>query len=170
MQVHGNQSIYGHNHYYGSSHMLTNMILFSWLFRPHPFYYSPYGYGRYPGYWGGGYGVVSHRSYRSHTRTITSKSNYKKSNTNKLSNRASSPNKGKSASKGIRAPLKNPSKSQKSFQARNPSKHAKSGGFGKGQGRSSSKSGFGRGRSSSKSSSSVRSRGFGRSGGRFGGK
>lgn len=150
VQVQGNREIYGNNSYY-HSHMpgIGSYLLMSYMFRPHPFYYSRWGYGYYPPYYRS-YGRVSHRAYSSRNTASRSNSNFRKSNTNKMSSKITSPNKGKSSSK-VKAPLRNPTKSQKSFQKRNPSKRARSGGFG----RSS--------RGSVKRSSSGRSRGgFGR--------
>jgi hypothetical protein len=150
VQVQGNRQIYGNSNYY-HSHMpgIGTYLLMSYMFRPHPFYYSRWGYGYYPPYYRS-YGRVSHGAYSSRTANARNNSNFSKSRTNKMNSKITSPNKGKSSSK-VRAPLKNPTKSQKSFQKRNPSKRVRSGGFG----RSS--------RGSVKRSSSGRSRGgFGR--------
>jgi len=127
----------------------------SYLFSPHRMYLSPWGYGRYPGGYGA-YRPVPGAAYRSRTANLTRSSTAQKTSASRIRNKATSPNKGKSANRGIRAPLKNPTRSQKSFQARNPSKYAKTA------------TGFGR--SSTPSRRSVRSGGFGRSGGFRGGK
>lgn len=154
VEVKGNQQIYGQNHYYHSSFGITDMLFMYWLFRPHPFYMSPYGYGYYPGNYRS-YNTVSHTNYKQHT---ASKRDLRRASSSSIKGKATSPNAGKSAAKGIKTPLKNPSSSQKSFQKRNPSKQM-------------SKSAFGRRSSSRPSRPSVRrSSGFGRSGGRFGGK
>ena len=51
VQIRGNEQIYGSNHYYHSSFGLTDFLIMSYLFRPHGFYSSPWGYGHYPGYY-----------------------------------------------------------------------------------------------------------------------
>ncbi|MCK5539762.1 MAG: hypothetical protein KAI69_02445 [Deltaproteobacteria bacterium] len=154
VEVKGNEQIYGQNHYHRSSFGMTDMLFMYWLFRPHPFYMSPYGYGHYPG----GYrshGAVSQANYQQRT---AGQRDLKSASSSTMKGKATSPNANKSAAKGIKTPLKKPSSSQKSFQKRNPSKQV-------------TKSAFGRSSKSRPSRPSVRrSSGFGRSGGRFGGK
>lgn len=152
VQARGNEQIYGQNHYYHSRFSFTDFLIMSYLLRPHPFYSSPFRWGYYPSYYGMGYPVRSYYSYRSNVRTYTknSRANFSKQPQFKPSRK--SPNTGKTAS-SIKAPLKNPTKSQKSFQARSRSKSTRSGGFGR-----------------KTSKPSVRSSGFRRSGGSFGGK
>ncbi len=158
--VKGNEHVYGRNHHYHSHFGLTDYLFLRWAFMPRPFYYSPWGYGRYPGYYGGGYRTVSRTQYRSNTKGRTTGSQFKKG-TQARGSSITSPNAKRNASR-VKAPMKNPSKSQRSFQAKNPSKQKISkGGFGK-----KSKSSF-FGRSSNRS---IRSGGFGRSGRSFGGK
>jgi uncharacterized membrane protein YgcG len=154
VQVHGNQNIYGPNHYYHSYYPLSTFLLWSYLLRPHPFYVSPWYYGYYPSYYRP-YGAVGVSSYRTRTAPLAKSANMRKSSQSMAKSTVKSPNAGKSA-KSIKTPLRNPSKSQKSFQARNPSKQARSGGFGR--------------KSSSQSKPSVRSSSWSRSGGSFGGK
>jgi hypothetical protein len=130
VSMEGNEQIYGHGHYYNHRMSTTNFLLYSYLFRPHSIYVSPYGYGRYPGYYSP-YRSVPRSSYRTRTKTITKTTTFKKSGTSSLKSKPKvSPNKGKTSSK-VRASLKKPTKSQKSFQARNPSKKVGKGGFGK---------------------------------------
>ncbi|KAA3615682.1 MAG: hypothetical protein D8M58_15930 [Calditrichaeota bacterium] len=146
MQIQGNEQIYGRNHYHHSSFGLTDMLIMGYLFRPHGFWGSPYGYGRYPGYYSS-YNTMSRSDYSNRTRTNTSGSSFRSSNSSNLSSTAKSPNAGKSA-KSVKAPLRNPTSSQKSFQAKNKtSSRSRSGGFG-------------RSSSSSRRSSSSRSGGF----------
>jgi len=145
MQIQGNEQVYGRNHYHHSSFGLTDMLIIGYLFRPHGFYGSPYGYGRYPGGYNS-YGTTSRANYNNRTRSFTSGSSFQSSNSSNISSNAKSPNAGKSA-KSVKAPLRNPTSSQKSFQAKNRTS-SRSGGFG----RSSS--------SSSRRSSSSRSGGF----------
>jgi len=149
IQITGNQQIYGHNHYYHSNwNSLGSIFLMSYLFRPHPFYYSPWRYGYYPSYYSS-YRRVPHSTYRNRG-SVKATSTMRKSTKNRSNSNLKSPNSGKSSSK-VRATLKNPTNSQKSFQTRNPSKRIRSGGFGRSS-RSSvrrssrSRGGFGRGK------------------------
>jgi hypothetical protein len=155
VEVRGQEQIYGHNNYHHYSSPLTSFLLMSYLFSPHRMFFSPWRYGYYPGGYGA-YRPVPAAAYRSRAGNIARSSTAQKSSASSMRNKVTSPNKGKSAGKGIRAPLKNPTRSQKSFQSRNPSRYAKSA------------TGFGR--SSTSSRRSVRSGGFGRSGGFRGGK
>jgi hypothetical protein len=155
VEVNGNQQIYGHNQSYRYSSPLTSFLLMSYLFSPHRMFFSPWSYGYYPGGYSP-YRPVPMNTYRSRASTINRSSTAQKTSSSRISNKSVSPNQNKSAGRGIRAPLKNPNRSQKSFQARNPSKQARAAG------------GFGR--SMRPSRPSVRSGGFGRSGGGFGGK
>ena len=144
MQIQGNEQIYGRSHYHHSSFGITDMLIMGYLFRPHGFYGSPYGYGRYPGSYRS-YATTSRSNYASRTRAYTSGSSFQSSSSSNISSNAKSPNAGRSA-KSVKAPLRNPTSSQKSFQAKNrASSRSRSGGFG---------------RSSSRRSSSSRSGGF----------
>jgi hypothetical protein len=143
MEVSGNEQIYGSGSHYSSRLDVADIVLLSWLYGGHyrP-YYSPYHYGVYPGYYHP-YRPVPYNAYSTRTRTVVSSSRttMSKSTTSTIKNKsAKSPYKGKAAS-NVRASLKQPTKSQKSFQARNPKKKAGSGGFGKkaNTGKSSSK-------------------------------
>jgi hypothetical protein len=144
MEITGNEQIYGQNHHYHSSFGFTDFLIMSYLFRPHGFYASPWGYGAYPGYYRP-YSTMSSANYRNRTRSFSSGSSFQSSRTSSINSNVKSPNAGKTA-KSVRAPLKNPTSSQKSFQASN---------------RSTSRSGgFGRSSSSARQSSSRRSGGF----------
>lgn len=130
VQTHGNQQIYGNNHYYHSRVSLTDMLIVGWLFSGNrPYYGSPWGYGRYPTY----YRPYDSRSSSNYKRDISSRVNnstMQRSSNSTLSTSVSSPNANKTAS-NIKAPLRKPTTSQKSFQTRNPSKTLASGGFGR---------------------------------------
>ncbi len=154
VEVRGNRQIYGSNHYYHSYFPIGSLLLWSYLWRPHPFYASPWGYGYYPSYYRS-YPRVGVSAYQNRTRTVTRGAGMKPATTSSMKSNIKSPKAGKTAS-SIKAPLKNPSTSQKSFQKRNPSKSVRKGGFGRG--------------SRSGSRPSVRSSSFGRSGGFRGGK
>jgi len=160
--VRGNEHIYGHNHYYHYNTSIVDFLLLGYLFNSfHTPYVSPYYYGYYPSYYRP-YRPVTVETYRTRTQPYTSRSTARQVSRNPLPSKASgassvtSPNQGKTASKGIKAPLKNPTQSQKSFQARNPSKQVKSGGFGRSK--------------TSSSKPTVRRSTSRRSGGSFGGK
>jgi len=129
VQVTGSQTIYGSNHVYHHHYPLASLLLWSYFIAPHPFYYSPFGWGYYPGYYGF-YRPVGHSAYTTRTRTITSNAGVSRASAARA-NSIKSPNSGKAANSGIVKSLKNPTSSQKAFQARNPSKAVASGGFGK---------------------------------------
>jgi hypothetical protein len=135
MNVAGNQTIYGNNNSYHSSFPIGEVLLMAYLFAPHPMYYSPFGFGAYPGYYRP-YAPVPMASYRTTVNTYTSHP------TGTLAKPAPSRS------------LSGSTHSQKSFGVRSSSKPVGSGGFGS---HSSS--------SSSGSSSSYHSSGrsFGRS-------
>lgn len=130
VQTHGNRNIYGSNHYYHNSFGVTDFILLSWLFNSNrPYYSSPWGYNSYPSYYGR-YQPSSYDRYRQRTRSVNSGTSWSSANRSTVSSTTTSPNAGKTAT-NIKAPLKSPTTSQKSFQARNPSKTVRSGGFGR---------------------------------------
>lgn len=135
VEVRGNSHIYGHDHYYHSRFSFGDALLMSYLFSPHRYYMSPWGFGYYPSYYHS-YGVMATASYRTVTRDAAKSSNMKKSGSSSLRTPSKSPNAGKTAS-SVKAPLKNPSTSQKAFQKRNPSKTVRKGGFGRSSGRAS---------------------------------
>ena len=113
--VSGNQHIYGMGHHYHYHYpSFGSMLLMSYMFRPHPLYYSPFHFGMYPRYYGMGYGRVSRVAYVTRTRGRSSGSGGRRISSRK----SSSPNKGRNASKGIRSSLRNPTKSQKSFRSK----------------------------------------------------
>ncbi|MGL1934092.1 MAG: hypothetical protein OCD01_03700 [Fibrobacterales bacterium] len=157
--VRGNQQMYGHNHYYQSRFGITDYLFLSWAFGRRPFYASPFGFGAYPSYYGGGYRTRSYSDYGRYTSRRTNGSNFNKGSQARQST-MKSPNASRSASK-VRAPMKNPSRKQMDYQKRFPSKQVKRT---TGYKKKSTSSFFG------KSNRSVRSSGFGRSGGFFGGK
>ena len=129
MQISGNEQIYGQNHYHHSSFGMMDMLILGYIFRPHTAFASPYGYGNYPGGYGS-YGSRSNTAYQRDMNNATRGSTFQSSGTRAVSSTVQSPNAGKSA-QSVRAPLKNPTTSQRQFQAQNPSKQVKSGGFGR---------------------------------------
>lgn len=159
MEIQGNEQIYGRQNYYNSHFGITDMLILGYLFRPHGMFMSPFGYGNYPGGYSQ-YSTVPPQSYRSKTANANRSSTMRSASGSSFKSKPVSPNAGRSAS-SIKAPLKNPTVSQRSFQTRNPSKTISRGGFG----RTAST-----GTATRPSRPSVRSGGFGRSRGSFGGK
>lgn len=150
-QTHGNSQIYGNNHYYHGGFGVGDYLMMRYLFSPHSFYSSGYGYNRYPTDYSRSR-PLDRSTYQSKMKGVdTAKVNPARAPAFKGTD--SSPNKSRTSSR-IKAPLRNPTSSQKSFQARNPSRAVKSGGFGSrsGSGSSSSSGSF---RSSSRSGSSF---------------
>jgi hypothetical protein len=132
--TYGNQHIYGHNYGYRRSFGLTDMLILGWMFNAsRPAYTSPYGYGRYPGHYRGGYSALPQNQYRDRVRRTVDSTSYQRMSTSTRTAKLSSPNANKNSAK-IKAPLRNPSTSQKSFQARMkstaPRTTSRSGGFG----------------------------------------
>ena len=126
MQIQGNPNYCGQNYSYHSSFGIGELLLLSYMLRPHPYYYPIYHYGYHPSYY---------RSYSTTTyRTVTH----------------SPSSNGFHSSGSSRSSLSNPVRSQRSFSARDASTPVRSGGFGRSSsssGRSSfggSRSGFGR--------------------------
>ena len=128
----GNQQIYGQNHSYHSYHPISTFLLWSYLMRPHPFYYSPWHHGYYPSYYGH-YRPVGRSIYRTRTRNVTRNSTVKPLSANSAASksRLSNPNRGKYANQGIKKSLSKPTSTQKQFRARNINRKVSSGGFGR---------------------------------------
>ncbi len=122
--VEGNSQIYGGSAYYGGFYPIGNILLMSYLLRPHGFYASPYGYGRYPSYYGSPR-TSSGANYKSRTSSYNSGATGRATGTT-----VKSPNSGKTATSGIKRSLRNPSSAQRSFRTRSASQALKSGGFG----------------------------------------
>src|SRR5471030_3043620 len=51
LSVRGNPDYVGYNNYYHSSFSFTDVLLLSYLMRPHPYYMPMYHYGYYPSYY-----------------------------------------------------------------------------------------------------------------------
>ncbi len=131
VQVSGNRQIYGSGSHYGFLSTVATFGLMAYLLRPHGMYASPFGYGAYPGYYRP-YSAAPYRSYRGRMDTYNRGSSVSRMSSAGLRNTTiSNPNQGKTANRGITRSLKSPTATQRSFQARNPSKAARSGGFGK---------------------------------------
>lgn len=148
MEIMGNRQIYGSNHYYHSHFTLGDYLVLRYMWGPRwGMWHSPYYYGHYPSYYRP-YRTVTTAAYQNRTQNYRNNTSFRREYTSRLQTPAVSPNTNKTAS-NIKAPLKNPSSTQRAFQQRNPSKQIKSGGFGR---------------------SSVRQSSTSRSGGLFGGK
>lgn len=116
MNIQGNQQLYGNNNYYQSRYSLTDMLILSYLFRPHPYYHSPYYYGHYPSYYRS-YRSTPYNSYRSRISTTTRTTKITRTTRPTTTTRSSSPNANKSVSTvTARAKsLSTPTRSQKAF-------------------------------------------------------
>lgn len=131
VETKGNETIYGRNHYYHSSWSpgFGTGLLMGYMFSSHRPYISPWGGGYYPSNYYS-YPPSDYNSYRNRTAAMTRNSNYKSSSSGIMSSNVRSPHAGKNA-RAVKAPLKNPTSSQRTFQSRNPSKQLRSGGFGR---------------------------------------
>lgn len=154
IQTHGNSHVYGHNYYH---YYRGPTLLDYYLWTSHRPYYSSWGYNRYPSHFSSP-PPLPRNSYQSGLKSMDTAS-VSQSKVPKFASSNASPNKGKFSNK-VKAPLRAPTTSQRSFQKRNPSRSVRSGGFGSRSGSSSS-------RPSYRSSGSVRS--SSRSGSSFGG-
>ncbi|MBN1482550.1 hypothetical protein EH223_10935 [candidate division KSB1 bacterium] len=161
VQVQGNEQIYGRNHYYHSSFGLMDFVILSWLFQPRPLFASPYGYNNYPDSYRP-HNTTTAQNYRRAMNRTTQGSSFSSSTQSRVNANVRSPNAGKSAT-SVKAPLKNPTSSQRAFQARNPSQQVRSGGFGRQQSSSSTSRSTTRS-SSVRRSAPSRSGGFSRGG------
>ncbi len=133
VEVYGNEQIYGQNTYYHYRHPVSSYLLWGYFMRPHPYYASRWYYGYYPRYYGVGYASVGRTVYTQRTSTIRSGSTATRASSSTMTSRSglSNPNAGKTANSGVTSRLRSPTATQKSFQARNPSKATSSGGFGR---------------------------------------
>ena len=73
VNTYGNQSIYGPGYSYRSSFGMSDMLVTAWLFGAfdRPVYRSPYGYGNYPTYYGGGYNRVPTSQYSGKVKSFS---------------------------------------------------------------------------------------------------
>ena len=188
IQVIGNPEIYGEGEVYNdftpvkreNQPAQTSGAAYpmqSSYFMPHPLWMSPFGFGYYPPYYGF-FPLMAHSMYMSrfgggYGSTVRSGPSSHQQTSNK---QISNPNKGKSASSGIKRSLRKPTATQKQFQSKATNQRVGKGGFGQNRSVTARKS---TGTSSQKKSSSFgqrRGNGFGsgssvrqgRSGGGFG--
>lgn len=115
VQTTGNPSLYGASHYHHSSFGLTDALLVGWMFSNRPTYTSPYGYGNYPPYYGGGWSRQDDDSYAGSMRSRNAGSTIQSSSRPVISNPPASPNADKMAAKA--KVLTNPTQSQRSFSS-----------------------------------------------------
>lgn len=125
VQTYGNQHIYGHNSYYHRSSPISDMIMYHYIFSSNRPYRSRYGRGNYPNHFSSNSKPVSNSQYSGFHQSQPYASNYKKTSSSQTTTPLKSPNANKVAS-NIKAPLRNPSTSQKTFQKSNPSKNVRS--------------------------------------------
>jgi hypothetical protein len=158
MNIQGNQNIYGNGAYYQSNYSMSDLVIMSWLFSYHTPYYSPWGYGHYPSYYGMGYGCSPYGSY--HSRMVTTTKTSSITRTTRSSSSIKSPNAGLSSKRVSerQQSLSAPTRSQKSFSSTSNSRPSTSG-FGNRGSSGSSRSSY----SSPSRSSSSGSRSFGSS-------
>lgn len=150
IEVRGNEQIYGPRTYYYGYHPIGSYLLWSYLIGPHRYYASPWRYGYYPSYYRT-YSPVRRSIYSDRVSDMTRGSNATKRSSSQLASKSGlkNPNQGKAAGRGITQRLRNPTSTQRSFQARNPSKASRRGGFGSSSSvrrpsRSRSSGGFGK--------------------------
>jgi hypothetical protein len=173
IQVVGNDQIYGQEAIYNDWTQIEREKLpeqsgsksapmYHSYFYPRPLWISPFFFGFYPPYYSF-FPIVGRTSYMTQTNRYRSpgvqsgRNSYQRSSKNQIQ----SPNKGKSANRGITRSLKKPTSTQKQFQATR-NRNVKSGGFGRGTASASSRSGSAN-RSSRTRSFSSRSSGSGSS-------
>lgn len=121
MNISGNQTVYGNNAAYSSNYTFADMMIMSWLWSPHSYYYSPYRYGYYPTYYHN-YGCSPYGSY--HSRMYNSyggnRSTIKHTTTTTTTTRVSKSPNSSSTSSAVSTrsrSLSNPTSSQKSFSS-----------------------------------------------------
>lgn len=128
VETKGNPQIYGSNHYYQSSWSgIGTGLLLGYLFSSHRPYASPFSYGNYPNAYSP-YRTIPYEDYSRRAGSMIPDGAYKRSSSGRYEH-ISSPNAGKTAS-SIKTPLRNPNRSQKSFQARQQVKPKKNSAFG----------------------------------------
>ena len=187
IQVVGNEQIYGSQAIYNDWTKVEREAqpaaqtaqggagypMYSSFFYPRPLYFSPFGFGYYPPFFSPfsmmAMGMYGSRMGGYHTSTVQRGANSHQAKSTKA---ISNPDKGKTASKGIKRSLKKPTSSQRAFKSAN-AKTGRSGGFGKSRGSSSSvgkkalpssrsRGNVGSfGRSTSRTTGSFRSSGYG---------
>lgn len=144
IQVIGNEQIYGEQAIFNDWTQIEREVkeeqktgsghapMYSSYFYPRPLWMSPWHFGFYPSYFSFfpiiGHSMYMNRMSRSYSTTTVQRgrNNFQKSSNKKIA----SPNRGKTANKGISRSLKKPTATQKKFQV-NRNRSLKSGGFGK---------------------------------------
>ena len=165
MNINGNQTLYGNNGYYSSNYLLTDLLIWHYMFYPHSYYMSPYRYGYYPSYYHP-YGACSYNSYYGRVRPMVSTSRITRTTTTTRVVSHSPNTKLSSPSVSQRAKsMSSPTRSQRSFSTTTNSRPSTSGFRSSGSSHSSGGSrSYGGGHSSSSHSfgSSSHSSGGGR--------
>jgi len=129
LTVSGNEQVYGQNHHYHSSGM-SNFFLMYWLMSPRMNYGSGYGRGTNTSY--GPRKTASTAQYKGKMNSRNAKYTGQKAPSASRSNPvAKTAVKQKTAAKGIKSKLNNPTTSQRSFRAQSQAKAKASSGFGK---------------------------------------
>jgi len=171
IQVVGNEQVYGQDAIFNDWTQIEREKLpeqsgsnrapkYHSYFYPRPLWISPFFFGYYPPYYAF-FPIVGRTRYMTQVNRYRSPSvqrgrnSYQRSSSKQIQ----SPNRGKTANRGIARSLKNPTATQKKFQATR-NRNIKSGGFGRG-GTSSRTGSSSMNRSSRTRSFSSRSSGFG---------
>ena len=118
VQTHGNRHIYGNNHYYYHSGRPSSIGLWRSVMSDGPAYRSTHGHNNYPSSFSQRE-PMEQKQYSDHHKTQSYAASQVSSH--RTTQSIVSPNRNKVASK-IKAPLKNPTTSQRSYQKSNPSK------------------------------------------------
>ena len=170
VNINGNTNIYGNNSTYQTSSLLSDLLIYNYLFSYHPYYYSPYHYGYYPSYYHS-YRPLAYDAYNSRVRTTYRTTTYKTVSPSTTRTTVSSPYSGKTSA-SVRTNFSAQTSSSKSFSVRDNSKPVNNTGFtnksssssssnkSSGGGWFSSGSGSGSSYKSSSSSSSSPSRSY----------
>lgn len=168
VNINGNTNIYGSNSSYQTNSLLTDLIIYNYLFSYHPYYYSPYHYGYYPSYYHP-YRPMAYDAYNRRVVTTYKTTTYKTTTPSVSKSSVTSPYSNKVAP-SVRTNFSQNTQSARSFSVRDNSKAVNNTGFRNSSSNSSSRSSspsYSSSRSSS-SSSSSRSSGFSSSSSRSG--
>ena len=142
IQVVGNEQIYGQDAIFNDWTQIERETLpeqkganqapmYHSYFYPRPLWISPFFFGFYPPFYSP-FGIVGRTTYMTQVNRYRSsgvqsgRNSYQRSSKNQIQ----SPNKGKTANRGITRSLKNPTSTQKQFQTTR-NRNVKSGGFGR---------------------------------------
>lgn len=127
VETRGNNHIYGNNYYYHRRYGLADILIWNYLSSRHSRYHSPYRSGFRPSSFSES-APIDKKQYKDHHENQSYASRFQQSSTTSTSTPLVSPNRNKVAS-NIKAPLRNPSASQRSFQTKNLSRSIRTGSY-----------------------------------------